>query len=52
VDACPGRLNEVFLRLNRACHLYGQCSEICGINHAYMPIHVQAISPMYLEAII
>jgi cytochrome c oxidase subunit 1 len=52
VDACPGRLNEVFLRLNRACHLYGQCSEICGINHAYMPIHVQAITPMYLDDII
>ena len=44
IDACPGRLNEVFLRLNDELHLFGQCSEICGINHAFMPIHVQSIS--------
>jgi len=45
VDACPGRLNEVFLRIDRECHLFGQCSEICGVNHAFMPIHVQAVLP-------
>jgi heme/copper-type cytochrome/quinol oxidase subunit 2 len=51
VDACPGRLNEVFLRINRPCHLFGQCSEICGINHAYMPIHVQAMGPWYVAMV-
>jgi cytochrome c oxidase subunit 2 len=45
VDACPGRLNEVFIRLEKTCHLFGQCSEICGVNHAYMPIHVQGVYP-------
>jgi len=51
VDACPGRLNEVFLRVNRPCHLFGQCSEICGVNHAFMPIHVQVGVPLYMEEI-
>jgi cytochrome c oxidase subunit II len=45
IDACPGRLNEVFLRVDRPAHLFGQCSEICGINHAFMPIHVFVIYP-------
>ena len=43
VDACPGRLNEVFLRMNRQAILFGQCSELCGINHAFMPIMLEAI---------
>jgi len=45
VDSCPGRLNEVFLRVDRECWIYGQCSEICGINHAFMPIKIEVISP-------
>jgi len=49
VDACPGRLNEVFLRIDRECHLFGQCSEICGVNHAFMPIHVQAVLPSWYD---
>jgi heme/copper-type cytochrome/quinol oxidase subunit 2 len=40
---------KFFLRVNRPCHLFGQCSEICGVNHAFMPIHVQTISPYYME---
>jgi cytochrome c oxidase subunit 1 len=40
VDACPGRLNEVFINIYTKGLLYGQCSEICGINHAFMPISV------------
>jgi heme/copper-type cytochrome/quinol oxidase subunit 2 len=49
VDACPGRLNEVFLNIQREAHVFGQCSEICGINHAFMPIHVQAVPLNFYE---
>jgi heme/copper-type cytochrome/quinol oxidase subunit 2 len=37
-DACPGRVNKLVVYPNREGVFYGQCSEICGINHAYMPI--------------
>jgi len=37
-DACPGRVNKLVVYPNREGIYYGQCSEICGINHAYMPI--------------
>lgn len=40
IDACPGRLNETSFYLNYASTFYGQCSEICGINHGFMPIVV------------
>lgn len=43
VDACPGRLNQVFLYLKREGVYYGQCSEICGVHHGFMPIIVQGI---------
>ena len=38
IDACPGRLNRVFLNLKRLGLFFGQCSEICGSNHGFMPI--------------
>jgi len=41
MDACPGRLNQVSLFINRPGIFYGQCSEICGINHAFMPICIE-----------
>lgn len=41
VDACPSRLNEVLLFVKRPGVFYGQCSELCGVNHAFMPIAVQ-----------
>ena len=44
VDACPGRLNQVFLFVKREGVFYGQCSELCGVNHGFMPIVVQAIN--------
>lgn len=44
IDACPGRLNEVSLYIKRVGTYYGQCSEICGINHGFMPIAVRALS--------
>ena len=42
VDACPGRLNQVALFIKRKGYFYGQCSEICGVNHGFMPISVEA----------
>jgi len=44
VDACPGRLSEASLFLKREGVFYGQCSEICGVNHGFMPIVVKAVS--------
>jgi len=38
MDAVPGRLNVVFLRSRLPGVFYGQCSELCGINHGFMPI--------------
>lgn len=38
VDACPGRLNQLNLFIKRVGVFYGQCSEICGVNHGFMPI--------------
>jgi cytochrome c oxidase subunit 2 len=43
-DAIPGRLNQVPLFIKREGIFYGQCSELCGANHAYMPIVVEAVS--------
>lgn len=42
VDACPGRLNQATLFIKRPGLYFGQCSEICGINHGFMPIVVLA----------
>lgn len=43
-DAVPGFMNESWTRINRAGTYYGQCDKLCGINHAYMPIVVVAMS--------
>lgn len=43
VDACPGRLNQANVFAKREGVFYGQCSEICGVNHAFMPIVVEAV---------
>jgi len=43
-DAIPGRLNQLRLLLNRAGVFYGQCSEICGANHSFMPIVIESIN--------
>jgi cytochrome c oxidase subunit 2 len=45
VDAIPGRLNEIWFQVEREGTYYGQCSELCGRNHAFMPIEVRAVSP-------
>jgi heme/copper-type cytochrome/quinol oxidase subunit 2 len=43
IDACPGRLNQVNLFIKRLGVFFGQCSEICGVNHGFMPIVVQSL---------
>jgi cytochrome c oxidase subunit 2 len=43
IDACPGRLSQASLFIQREGTFYGQCSEICGINHGFMPIVVKAV---------
>lgn len=45
MDAVPGRINEVTFRAERPGVYYGQCSELCGINHGYMPIAVEVVTP-------
>nr|YP_010535833.1 cytochrome c oxidase subunit II [Luprops yunnanus]UYB79045.1 cytochrome c oxidase subunit II [Luprops yunnanus] len=45
VDATPGRLNQMSFTATRSSILYGQCSEICGANHSFMPIVLESISP-------
>lgn len=42
-DAVPGRLNETWVRIDKPGTYFGQCSEICGTGHAYMPIEVRAV---------
>nr|ALO77134.1 cytochrome c oxidase subunit 2 [Passalidae sp. GENSP02] len=46
MDATPGRLNQMNFFMNRASMFFGQCSEICGMNHSFMPITIESISPM------
>ncbi len=44
MDAVPGRLNETWFRAEQTGIFYGQCSELCGIRHAFMPITVRVVS--------
>jgi cytochrome c oxidase subunit 2 len=44
MDACPGRLNQVSLFIRRTGVYFGQCSELCGINHAFMPIVIEGVT--------
>jgi len=43
-DACPGRLSETSLFIKRSGNFFGQCSEICGTNHGFMPIGVKGVT--------
>ena len=43
-DAMPGRVNETWFKAEREGTFYGQCSELCGIKHAFMPIEVRVVS--------
>nr|AAM73844.1 cytochrome oxidase subunit II [Nipponaphis monzeni] len=44
IDAIPGRMNQINMFLNRPGMYFGQCSEICGINHSFMPIQIESIN--------
>nr|QWB85822.1 cytochrome c oxidase subunit II [Typodryas sp. N143] len=44
IDATPGRLNQVSFSISRSGLFFGQCSEICGANHSFMPIVIESIS--------
>lgn len=44
VDAVPGRLNEAWYKVEKEGIYFGQCSELCGLNHSYMPIVVKAVT--------
>lgn len=44
MDAVPGRLNETWFKADKVGTYYGQCNQICGINHGYMPITVEVVS--------
>jgi cytochrome c oxidase subunit 2 len=43
-DAVPGRINETWFKADKVGTYYGQCSELCGIKHAFMPITVRVVS--------
>jgi cytochrome c oxidase subunit II len=50
IDAIPGRLNETWFRATREGVYYGQCSELCGKDHAFMPIEVRVVSEQAFAA--
>ena len=43
VDACPGRLNCILIFIERKGVYYGQCSELCGVHHGFMPIVIESV---------
>ena len=50
IDAIPGRLNKSWFKAEHEGMFYGQCSNICGIDHAFMPINVRVVSQPDYEA--
>ncbi len=50
IDAVPGRINETWIRAEQEGVYYGQCSEICGVRHSFMPIAVEVVSRPAFEA--
>ncbi len=49
LDAVPGQVNETWVRINEEGTYYGQCSELCGTGHSYMPIAIKAVSKAEFE---
>jgi cytochrome c oxidase subunit 2 len=49
-DAVPGRVNETWFKAEKAGIYYGQCSELCGVNHAFMPIEIDVVDPAKFNA--
>ena len=50
IDAIPGRLNKAWFKADQEGVFYGQCSNICGIDHAFMPIDVHVLSQEAYQA--
>jgi cytochrome c oxidase subunit 2 len=50
IDAIPGRLNETWFKATKTGMFYGQCSELCGKDHAFMPIAVKVVSDQEFAA--
>ena len=50
MDSVPGRVNETWFRINREGTYYGQCSELCGTLHGFMPIKIEAVSQEAFDA--
>ena len=50
MDGCPGRLNELYTTIKRNGVYYGQCSEICGINHSFIPIVVNGVELLFFKS--
>lgn len=50
LDAVPGKINETWLRINRPGIYYGQCSELCGAYHGFMPVMIEAVSKEEFDA--
>jgi cytochrome c oxidase subunit 2 len=50
IDAVPGRINETWFNAEQEGVYYGQCSELCGIKHAFMPIAVEVVSRPEFES--
>ena len=50
IDAIPGRLNETWFKATKTGMFYGQCSELCGKDHAFMPIAVRVVSDQEFAA--
>jgi cytochrome c oxidase subunit 2 len=50
IDAIPGRLNQFWFKADREGTYHGQCSELCGQRHAYMPITVKVVSDAAFQA--
>ena len=50
IDAIPGRLNETWFKATKEGIYYGQCSELCGKDHAFMPIAVRVVKDQEFDA--
>jgi cytochrome c oxidase subunit 2 len=50
MDAVPGRLNETWFKTDRTGVYYGQCFELCGARHGFMPIAVEVVTPAQFAA--
>ena len=50
LDTVAGRISETWVRINKQGNYYGMCSELCGVNHGFMPIHIKAVSKADFEA--